>query len=554
MQKTGTLLGMAALVGALVAGTSHHALAAAKASALSGKVSSAEEGAMEGVVVTAQQMGSPIAVSVVSDKDGRYSFPADHLGPGHYSLAIRAVGYDLGSMPSADVAPGKGAIFDLKLVKTKDLSAQLSNAEWMMSVPGTEAQKATLLNCNGCHTLQRIVRSTHDAEEWAQTIPRMMHYTFQSQPIKPVPRMNPHAGGTPDQYREMAKYLATINLSASDEWQYPLKTLPRPTGRATRVIVTQYDLPRPIIEPHDVLVDKKGIAWYSDFGELKFGRLDPKTGKVTEYPMPDLKPGYPQGALDLEQDPYNGTYWMGMMYQPALGNFDPKQKKFVKFLEIPKAMSDQVTQLNMLGLNYKVDGKIWTNNAGNQDIYRVDLKTGQWETLQPLKQLPRKGPASIYGIASDPRNNLYFTEFQSNFIGRIDAKTLKVTWYQTPSEGTRPRRAEMDKNDKMWFAEYGGNGIGMFDTKTEKFQEWKLPTPYTAPYYVTFDKHGELWTGGMTTDRVVRLDPKTGKTVEYLMPEDTNIRRVFVDNSTSPVTFWTGANHSAKVLRVEPLD
>ena len=52
----------------------------------------------------------------------------------------------------------------------------------------------------------------------------------------------------------------------------------------------------------------------------------------------------------------------------------------------------------------------------------------------------------------------------------------------------------------------------------------------------------------MTTDRVVRLDPKTSQIVEYLMPTETNIRRVFVDNSTTPVTFWVGSNHGATRL------
>ncbi|HXQ52539.1 MAG TPA: carboxypeptidase regulatory-like domain-containing protein [Stellaceae bacterium] len=549
-----TILGLAALIAALASGTSHHALAAGKAVALSGTVSSAQEGAMEGVVVSARKAGSTIEVSVVSGKDGRYSFPADHLSPGHYAISIRAVGYDLDGMGSADVAANAPATQDLTLKKTKNLPAQLTNAEWMLSVPGTDAQKASLLNCNGCHTIERVMRSTHTADEWMPTIRRMMHYTFQSQPVKPVQRMDPAWGGTPEQYREQATYLATINLSATEDWSYPLKTMPRPTGRATRVIVTSYDLPRPTIEPHDVVLDKKGVAWYSDFGELKFGRLDPKSGKVAEYDMPNLKAGFPEGALDLERDPYNGTFWMGMMYQPALANFDPAQNKFVKSLQIPEPMSDKVTQLNMLGLNYKVDGKIWTNNAGNQDIYRIDVKTGKWETFKPLKELPGKGPYSVYGIASDRHNNLYFTEFSTNYIGRIDAKTLKVTWYQTPSQRTRPRRIEFDNQDRLWIAEYGGNAVGMFDTKTEKFAEYKLPTPFTAPYYATTDKNGEVWTGGMTTDRVVRLDPKTGTTVEYLMPGDTNIRRVYVDNSTTPVTFWTGANHTAKVIKVEPLD
>jgi streptogramin lyase len=58
----------------------------------------------------------------------------------------------------------------------------------------------------------------------------------------------------------------------------------------------------------------------------------------------------------------------------------------------------------------------------------------------------------------------------------------------------------------------------------------------------------------MLSDRVTRLDPKTGEFVEYLMPRNTNIRRVFVDNSTNPVTFWVGNNHGASIVKVEPLD
>ena len=36
--------------------------------------------------------------------------------------------------------------------------------------------------------------------------------------------------------------------------------MPRPGGRATHVIYTEYDLPRDTIEPHDVIVDKDGMA------------------------------------------------------------------------------------------------------------------------------------------------------------------------------------------------------------------------------------------------------------------------------------------------------
>src|SRR5437016_8272022 len=91
--------------------------------ALTGVVTSEAEGAMEGVVVTARKAGAKLSISVVTDAQGRYSFPANRLEPGQYALTIRAIGYDLGSKASADVAAEKIATVDLKLAKTKKLAA-----------------------------------------------------------------------------------------------------------------------------------------------------------------------------------------------------------------------------------------------------------------------------------------------------------------------------------------------------------------------------------------------------------------------------------------------
>ena len=128
--------------------------------ALTGQVSSAEEGNMEGVIVSARKDGASFTVSVVSDNEGRYNFSADRLEAGDYTLDIRAVGYVLDGVDSADVAAGSTASADLRLVPTKNLSAQITNAKWLLSIPGTAPQKATLLNCAGCHTYERIVKST----------------------------------------------------------------------------------------------------------------------------------------------------------------------------------------------------------------------------------------------------------------------------------------------------------------------------------------------------------------------------------------------------------
>jgi virginiamycin B lyase len=54
-------------------------------------------------------------------------------------------------------------------------------------------------------------------------------------------------------------------------------------------------------------------------------------------------------------------------------------------------------------------------------------------------------------------------------------------------------------------------------------------------------------------DRVERLDPRSGTFTEYLLPRPTNMRRSFVDDRTTPVSFWVGSNHGASIVRVEPL-
>jgi streptogramin lyase len=519
--------------------------------ALTGIVSSEAEGHMEGVVVTAKKPDSSVSVSVTTDAQGRYTFPESRLNPGEYTIGIRAVGYDMNSPNKATVEPEKTATSDIKLEKTKNLASQLTNAEWMMSIPGTEEQKAMLLNCTGCHTLERIVRSTHDSDEWTHVISRMMGYGAVSQPIKPQPMLDRTRAGTPEQYRKMADYLATINLSSVDHWQYELKTLPRPNGRDTRAIITEYDVGRPTTEPHDVLVDKDGNVWYTDFGEMFIGKFDPRTLKLSEYAIKKFKEKAPTGLLSIEFD-HAGKIWFDTMYQGSLGCLDPKTGE-ITYYPLPAEYNDDTVQLNFTGLRYDVDGKVWTKSVGTQHIFRLDLASGKWERFHPTDQLPGVKHAGIYQVIADSKNNLWMAEFTEGHLGKINAKTTTVTWYPIPTPHARARRLEIDDQDRILVAEYRTSKIALFDTKTENFTEYNLPE-YTFPYRANFDKNGEIWASTMSTDRVVRLNPKTGQAVQYLMPSDTNMRTVFIDNSTTPVTFWVGSNHDHRIVKVEPLD
>ena len=528
--------------------------------ALTGLVRSPGDAPMEGVLVSAQRTNTPVTITVVTDASGRYTFPRARLDPGQYTLRVRATGYDLENPGPVDIASNKTATADLKLAKTKDLASQLSNAEWLLSMPGPDSQKSFLLNCVNCHRLDFITRSRHTPAEFVQVMERMSTYANQSTPLRPQRRKAERLLEDRGESRRLARerqaaYMSTVNLSpaGAKTWPYPLQTLPRPHGQGTQVMVTEYDLPRKTIQPHDVIVDAAGIVWYSNFGEQEIGKFDPRTGKLTEFSIPVSKPGWPLGELGLRAD-RQGNLWFGGSFQAAVAKFDPHTEKFQMF-PLTGEFNKDMTQVNMASPESShVDGKVWLQNNGFAMIHRLDPATGKFEDFAPFKNAKEGENHNIYDVIPDSHNNAWFTDFYAEHIGRIDAKTGKISLFPTPTRASAPRRAQMDAQDRLWIGEYRGNRIAMFDTRTERFTEWEAPTPFSAPYDVTVDKNGYAWTGSMSSDRVLRLDPKSGQFTEYLMPRFTNIRRVFVDNSGPKPVLWIGNNHGASILKLEPLD
>ena len=533
---------------------------------LAGQVRSTAEGPMEGVVVTAKRHGSTIAISVVSDADGRYRFPAHRLRAGPHALAIRAIGYDLEGPRTVDVGASGTTTLDLTLRPAQDVEAHLTNAEWLESIPGTNQQKAMFDSCVRCHTIDRVMRSRYDAEAWLHVLERMDGYVtsaFPGNPQRlPAGRITPFAERSEQRQaarRRQADYLAHINLSSGTRG-YALETFPRPTGRSTRVVITEYDLPDQSRAPHDAEVGPDGMVWYPDFGQQYLGRLDPRTGEVTEFQVPEARPGNPTGILALRLDK-DGNPWGGNMFQGSIFKFDRQRETFQVWkvpdeLEQPRgAYGTRILQVNHAAPESShVDGKVWLQNRSIAGVHRLDLATGEFESFEPFLDSTR--PAhNLYGISPDSQNNLWFMDFSNEHIGRIDARTGAITLYETPTLGSRPRRGTVDSHDRVWYAGFGASVIGMFDPLTEKFQEWRPPTPRTKPYDVAVDKNGDVWTGSMFTDRVVRLNPATGEFIEYLLPrKGVNIRRVFVDDSTTPVTLWIGSNHGASIIALQALD
>ena len=137
--------------------------------------------------------------------------------------------------------------------------------------------------------------------------------------------LDPARAGKPEQYRKQAEYLASINLSAVEQLGIsaqdpaaPHRPAP-PTSSSPNTICRARRSSR-----MTCIVDEQGMVWYSDFGELFISKFDPKTLKLTEYPVKEFKPGCPGRQLSTSSWTSSGTFWFDTMYQGALGNLDPK--------------------------------------------------------------------------------------------------------------------------------------------------------------------------------------------------------------------------------------
>jgi streptogramin lyase len=533
---------------------------------LRGVVSSQQEGLMEGVVVSVRRDGANFTVSVVSDAQGKYSFPRSHVEPGKYSLTIRAVGYDLNAPGSVEITEGKTTNEDLKLEKTKDLASQLSSLEWAMSAPGTTDQKDKVIyqtvSCAYCHAWERIMKSNHTPDEFVDLITRMQKYYTDGSAVSRDNRGRGQPGpsdqvaaadqntiwgrepfGVPK--KELAEYLATVNLSGGKTaWPFEMKTLPRPKGKATRVIITQYDMPRPDTVAHDLDLDSGGTVWYTDESRMFFGMMNPKTGKFTEYALPPVPPGNLPGARDIQVD-RDGNIWFPRRIANAaivLTKFNPK--------------TEEVSTIEGVGTQFMAlgpEGKIWAGWT------RVDPKTMKVEATYGWEKSPNipPGPHRQYVDLTvvNSKGNPYAPDIGGSYIIGIDAKTGEARFWQVPTPRSSPRRGRMDSQDRYWFAEYTGDKIGMFDTRTEKFQEWPMLRKYTTPYAVSApDKNGYVYATSNMSERLIRLDPKTGEIVEYQMPTEFDSKKIAFDPTTNRSTLWMCNTRTARMMKVEPLD
>lgn len=115
--------------------------------------------------------------------------------------------------------------------------------------------------------------------------------------------------------------------------------------------------------PRRIKIAKDGLAWVNQTNTNKLARIDPKTGKVTEWDIPGgdraLHP-YPTG-IDAK-----GRIWTQTYRDDRLHMFDPKTEKFTTFL-----MPDKGNGLRDFFLDK--NGVLWAGVFGRNQVIGFKL-------------------------------------------------------------------------------------------------------------------------------------------------------------------------------------
>ncbi|MGH9380780.1 MAG: virginiamycin B lyase family protein [Thermoanaerobaculia bacterium] len=242
------------------------------------------------------------------------------------------------------------------------------------------------------------------------------------------------------------------------------------------------------VGPHTVVVDDRDRPWYAGNHAAHIGRLDPDSGDITLYPMPD----------PAARDPHTMTFGR--------------------------------------------DGSLWFTVQGGNFVGRLSPENGEVELIS----VPTGG-ARPYAIVTGADGTLWVALFGTNKLARVDPGTRKLEEIALPRTEARPRRLGLTRDGAVWYTDYAHGYLGRFDPATGEAQEWHTPGGADArPYAIAVDDRDRIWfvETGPEPNRLVGFDPKSGEyfSVEEIASGAGAVRHMVFHAPKRVIWFGTDAN------------
>jgi len=333
--------------------------------------------------------------------------------------------------------------------------------------------------CTACHQPNQIMRSSgYTQGDWEKLIATMIDLSDSPERDTITDYLAAHF---PPSTRQQAKIVPGDAKVSFKEWTVP--TL----GQRSRDPIEAAD---------------GSIWWAGQWGNL-IGRIDPRSGEMKEYPLPDKAMPHTV-TLDAA-----GNVWYTGNKNGSVGKFDPKTEKITEYKMPDPAAKDPHSAI------FDKNGTMWFTLQHSNMVGRLNPATGDIKlvTMPAAKSKP-------YGIKLDSAGVPWVACNGSNCIARIDPSTMEIETFPLPNDKTTVRRLDIADDDTIWYVNSSRGRLGHLDPKTGTVKEWASPSgPKSHPYAIAI-VDGIVWynESGVRPDPLVRFDPKTETFQSWAIP------------------------------------
>ena len=135
---------------------------------LTGTVRSTKGEPLAAIPVQADLQGTNMTVVVYTNRSGQYTFK--ELPTGSHTLRIKVQGFEAVKKDAVTVPSLKDQGPELMLQPSAPSIDAMTSSELVMALPGNEEQKADLVQCSNCHSLQFAMHTRRDQAGWMKVI------------------------------------------------------------------------------------------------------------------------------------------------------------------------------------------------------------------------------------------------------------------------------------------------------------------------------------------------------------------------------------------------
>jgi len=341
------------------------------------------------------------------------------------------------------------------------------------------------------------------------------------------------------------------------------------TNPASAVVVTEYALPRASALPEDLAItrDTSGVVTtdansgvFVTESSLTFGNRIARLGPIptfgtwTEWLLPSSN-SQPWG---LDVNPGN-----------TLVAFTEFQGNRIGILRLS---DNALTEIPLPRQGSGPRGIAWINStafafaefAGTRiGIFNICFNppsggcgAGATPALAEWWPPVEYGTAGIWNVAVDSASNsVWYTEFGSNRISRINLLSKAVTQFVIPesSGNAGPTGVKVDRDGNVWVTAQLTNKIYRLSPFTGTFTQYTGLSPSAQPYGVSVDNQGKVWFAESGANKIGVLNPVTNIMREIPIPTANAARhmlRTAADSSGTNIIFFAenGISSVGRVL------